>query len=136
MPEGFKGFEEPDDWLTHEEIERVVRAFTRMGVRRIRLTGGEPLVRHNLTALAARLAALPDLEDLSLSTNATRLSRHAKALRQAGVSRINVSLDSLRPEVFREITKGKLEKVIAGLMAAKEAGFQVLINSLYLLILI
>ena len=122
MPEGFHGFEEPEDWLTHNEIERVVRAFTSMGVRRIRLTGGEPLVRKNLSGLAARLAALPDLEDLSLSTNATRLSRHAVELQQAGVSRINVSLDSLKPEVFKEITKGKLEKVISGLMAAKEAG--------------
>ena len=122
MPEGFRGFEEPEDWLTHDEIERVVRAFTSMGVRRIRLTGGEPLVRKNLTGLAARLAALPDLEDLSLSTNATRLARHASELKQAGVSRINVSLDSLRPEVFQRITKGKLEKVLAGLMAAKEAG--------------
>ncbi len=122
MPEGFKGFEEPEDWLTHDEIERVVRAFTNMGVRRIRLTGGEPLVRRNLTGLAARLAALPDLEDLSLSTNATRLARHAAELKQAGVSRINVSLDSLKPEVFQRITKGKLEKVLAGLMAAKEVG--------------
>ena len=122
MPEGFRGFEEPEDWLTHDEIERVARAFTSMGVRRIRLTGGEPLVRRNLTGLAARLAALPDLEDLSLSTNATRLARHASELKQAGVSRINVSLDSLRPEVFQRITKGKLEKVLAGLMAAKEAG--------------
>ena len=122
MPEGFKGFEEPEDWLTHDEIERVVRAFTNMGVRRIRLTGGEPLVRKNLTGLAARLAALPDLEDLSLSTNATRLARHASELKQAGVSRINVSLDSLKPEVFQRITKGKLEKVLAGLMAAKEVG--------------
>ncbi len=122
MPEGFHGFEEPEDWLTHDEIERVVRAFTTMGVRRIRLTGGEPLVRKNLTGLAARLAALPELDDLSLSTNATRLAKHAAELQRAGVSRINVSLDSLRPEVFKEITKGKLEKVIAGLMAAKEAG--------------
>ncbi len=122
MPEGFRGFEEPEDWLTHDEIERVARAFTSMGVRRIRLTGGEPLVRKNLTGLAARLAALPYLEDLSLSTNATRLARHASELKQAGVSRINVSLDSLRPEVFQRITKGKLEKVLAGLMAAKEAG--------------
>ncbi len=122
MPEGFHGFEEPEDWLTHDEIERVVRAFTTMGVRRIRLTGGEPLVRKNLTGLATRLAALPELDDLSLSTNATRLVKHAVELQRAGVSRINVSLDTLKPEVFKEITKGKLEKVIAGLMAAKEAG--------------
>ncbi len=124
MPEGFHGFEEPEDWLTHDELERVVGAFTRMGVRRVRLTGGEPLVRRNLTGLAARLSALPQLDDLSLSTNATRLAKHAAALKAAGVSRINVSLDSLKPEVFRQITKGKLEKVIEGLMAAKAAGLR------------
>jgi len=124
MPEGFHGFEEPEDWLTHDELERVVGAFTRMGVRRVRLTGGEPLVRRNLTGLAARLSALPQLDDLSLSTNATRLTKHAAALKAAGVSRINVSLDSLKPEVFRQITKGKLEKVIEGLMAAKAAGLR------------
>jgi cyclic pyranopterin phosphate synthase len=122
MPEGFHGFEEPEDWLTHEEIERVIRAFTTMGVKRIRLTGGEPLVRKNLPHLAARLAALPNLEDLSLSTNATRLASHAESLKSAGISRINVSLDTLKPEVFKQITKGKLSKVIKGLMAAKEVG--------------
>jgi cyclic pyranopterin phosphate synthase len=72
--------------------------------------------------LASRLAALPGIEDLSLSTNATRLNKHAVELKSAGVSRINVSLDTLRPERFRDITQGKLDKVMAGLMAAKQAG--------------
>ncbi len=123
LPEGYKDFEVPEHWLTFDEIHTVIRAFTRLGVSRVRLTGGEPLTRHGLTDLAARLAALPGLEDLSLSTNATRLGKHARALRAAGVSRINVSLDSLKPEVFRHITKGKLEKVLDGLMTAKAAGF-------------
>jgi len=122
LPEGFKGFEEPDHWLCFDEIERVVGAFAVLGVSRVRLTGGEPLVRRELPQLAANLAALPGLEDLSLSTNATLLSRHAVALREAGVSRINVSLDTLQPKRFAEITGGRLEPVLEGLMAAKAAG--------------
>lgn len=125
LPRGFRGFEEPAHWLSFEEIERVMGVFARLGVRRIRLTGGEPLVRHALPELAARLAALPGVEDLSLSTNATRLARHAQALHAAGVGRVNVSLDSLRPERFKEITRGELHKVLQGLMAAKAAGFRV-----------
>ena len=123
LPKGFRGFEVPEQWLTFDEIERVVGAFGRLGVTRIRLTGGEPLVRKGLPALAARLAALPGILDLSLSTNATRLARQAGALREAGISRINVSLDSLRAERFRDITGGKLDKVMAGLMAGKASGF-------------
>lgn len=125
MPEGFKDFEEPEDWLTFDEIERVIRVFGELGTKRIRITGGEPLVRKNIPELAARLSKLPGIEDLSISSNATRLKKQAAPLRQAGISRINVSLDTLKPDLFKEITGGgKLEKVIDGLMAAKEAGFQ------------
>lgn len=123
MPKGFRGFEVPEQWLTFDEIERVIGAFGRLGVTRIRLTGGEPLVRKDLPALATRLAALPGILDLSLSTNATRLATQAGTLREAGISRINVSLDSLRAERFRDITGGKLDKVMAGLMAGKASGF-------------
>jgi cyclic pyranopterin phosphate synthase len=123
MPKGFRGFEVPEHWLTFDEIERVIGAFGRLGVSRIRLTGGEPLVRKDVPALAARLAALPGISDLSLSTNATRLARQAGALREAGISRINVSLDSLRAERFRDITGGKLDKALSGLMAGKASGF-------------
>jgi cyclic pyranopterin phosphate synthase len=123
LPKGFRGFEVPEQWLTFDEIERVIGAFGRLGVTRIRLTGGEPLVRKDLPALATRLAALPGILDLSLSTNATRLATQARTLREAGISRINVSLDSLRAERFRDITGGKLDKVMAGLMAGKASGF-------------
>ncbi len=123
MPEGFRGFEEPEHWLTFDEVERVIAAFGRLGVRRIRLTGGEPLVRKDLPALASRLSALPGIEDLSLSTNATRLAKQAGALKQAGIRRLNVSLDSLRADRFKQITRGKLSRVIDGLMAARQAGF-------------
>jgi cyclic pyranopterin phosphate synthase len=124
LPQGFRGFEEPDHWLTFDEIERVMHAFTTLGVRRIRLTGGEPLSRGKLPELAARLARLPGLEDLSLSTNATQLKKLARPLKAAGVSRLNVSLDSLSAARYAEITGGgKLEQVLDGLAAAGEAGF-------------
>jgi cyclic pyranopterin phosphate synthase len=125
IPKDFKDFHEPEHWLTFDEIERVIRAFTELGVRRVRLTGGEPLSRGKLTVLAARLGQLPHLDDLSLSTNATKLKKLALPLKQAGVSRINVSLDSLKPERYAEITGGgRLSNVIDGLLAAKAAGFQ------------
>jgi cyclic pyranopterin phosphate synthase len=124
MPQGFRGFEVPEHWLTFDEIERVIGAFGRLGVTRVRLTGGEPLARKDLPLLATRLARLPGIDDLSLSTNATRLAKQATALRAAGVSRLNVSLDSLRPERFARITRGKLHKVLAGLMAGRAAGFR------------
>ena len=123
LPKGFKDFEEPGHWLSFDEIERVIRAFGELGVRRVRITGGEPLVRKDIPQLAARLACLPGIDDLSLSTNAVQLAKHAHALKDAGVTRLNVSLDSLQPERFHAITGGKLEKVLAGLQAAKEAGF-------------
>jgi cyclic pyranopterin phosphate synthase len=93
-----------------------------MGLHHLRITGGEPLVRRNVTDLIRRLHDIPGIDDLSLSTNATRLGKMASELKSAGVSRVNVSLDTLKADRFREITKGKLEKVLAGLRAAKEAG--------------
>ena len=124
LPKGFKGFEEPADWLNFDEITRLLAAFARLGTSRIRLTGGEPLLRRNLPELASRLASLPGIRDLSLSTNATRLDRYASALKEAGVSRINVSLDSLDREQVMQITgHDSLPKIMAGLMAGKAAGF-------------
>ena len=122
MPKQFHDFHEPDEWLSFDEIERVIATFTRMGTRRIRLTGGEPLVRKDIASLAQRLSALPGLDDLSLSTNCTRMSKQAVALKAAGIDRINVSLDSLDANKFKQLTSGKLEKVLNGLMAAKAAG--------------
>ncbi len=124
MPEGFQGFEEPAHWLDFDEIERLIGAFARLGVRRVRLTGGEPLLRRNIVELAGRIAALPGIEDLSLSTNATQLDRHAHALKAAGVTRLNVSLDSLQQARVERINgRDVLAKVMAGLAAAQDAGF-------------
>jgi len=124
MPTGFKGYEEPANWLTFDEIERVVWVFARLGVHKIRLTGGEPLLRRNLAELAGRLSSLPGIADLSLSSNGTRLAKHAQALRATGITRLNVSLDTLNPARFTAITgRDALDAVLQGLMAAKEEGF-------------
>lgn len=124
LPKGYKDFEETDEWLSFDEIERVIKTFSELGVSRIRLTGGEPLIRKNLPQLAQRLSNIDGIEDLSLSTNAVQLKRYAQELKRANVSRLNVSLDSLNPQRFKEITNGgKLQKVLDGLMAAKEVGF-------------
>ena len=122
MPKGFAGYEEPEEWLSFDEIERVIASFTRLGVSSVRLTGGEPLLRKDLPVLAKRLAALPGLDDLSLSTNATRLGKYARQLRDAGISRINVSLDTVDPAKFNDITQGKLDKITEGLLIAREVG--------------
>lgn len=124
MPKGFDGYAEPADWLTFDEIEQVIASFTRLGVSAVRLTGGEPLLRKGLPQLAQRLSALPGLDDLSLSTNATRLNKHAQALHESGISRINVSLDTVDPTKFKDITQGKLEKITQGLLTAKAVGLK------------
>jgi cyclic pyranopterin phosphate synthase len=125
MPKGFHGFEEPDNWLTFAEIERVVAAFGRLGVARVRLTGGEPLLRRNLAQLVERFASHKEIRDISLSTNATQLHKHAQALYQAGVRRINVSLDSLDKACMANITgRDSFASIMTGLQAGKEAGFK------------
>jgi len=124
IPEGFKGFEEPEHWLTFDEIERLLGLFAGLGLKRVRFTGGEPLLRRDVVELCKRVAALPGIEDLSLSTNATQLANMAVGLKRAGVSRLNVSLDSLRPEKVAKINgRDVLTQVLAGLDAAREAGF-------------
>ncbi len=122
LPRDFKAFQRREDCLSFEEIERVMRIFAGLGVGRIRLTGGEPLVRKDLPKLAARLAQIPGIEDLSLSTNGSLLSRHAEPLKVAGIQRINVSLDTLKPERFNRITGHQLKPVLDGLKAARAAG--------------
>lgn len=126
IPKGFRDFEIPESWLSLEEIARVVRAFAQLGTRHFRLTGGEPLLRKDLPDLVQQLRQIEGVEDLSLSTNGTRLAQHAHSLRAAGVDRINVSLDSLRGECIEEITGNpkSLPQVLEGLHQAKLAGFK------------
>ena len=124
IPEGFKGFEEPEHWLTFDEIERLLGLFAKLGLKRVRFTGGEPLLRRNVTELCRRVSDLPGIEDLSLSTNATQLQGMAADLKAAGVTRLNVSLDSLDPESVAKINgRAVLPQILAGLEAADAAGF-------------
>ena len=110
--------------LSLEELYRVARVFTELGVRKIRLTGGEPLVRTDVMSLIEKLGALPGLEELLLTTNGAQLEKYAEPLKAAGVNRINISIDSLDTERFKRISRvGKLEKVLAGVDAANAAGF-------------
>ncbi|HXU61712.1 MAG TPA: GTP 3',8-cyclase MoaA [Polyangia bacterium] len=110
--------------LTFEETAALVGLFVRLGIRRVRLTGGEPTVRRDLTGLVRRLRAIGGLEEIALSTNGHLLSELAVPLREAGLDRLNVSLDSLRPEAFARITGGgDLARVLDGLEAAARAGF-------------
>lgn len=112
-----------DAILTYEEMERLVRIAVQSGIERVRVTGGEPLVRLGLLGFLARLKAIPGLRDLSLSTNAILLPGLARDLKDAGVDRVNISLDTLRPERFKEIVRRDLHpEVMRGLEAALEAG--------------
>lgn len=112
--------------LSFDEIETLVRAFVRLGTRKLRLTGGEPLLRKGLPDLVGRLAAIPGVEDIALTTNGALLARQAKALHDAGLRRITVSLDALDSAVFAHMSgqRGRVEDVLAGIDAAVAAGFR------------
>jgi GTP 3',8-cyclase len=112
-----------DEILRYEEIETVVRAAAGVGIRAVRLTGGEPLVRAGIVDLVAALSRIPGIEDVAMTTNGTLLVEQAERLAAAGLSRVNVSLDSLRPERYRAMTRrGRLEDALAGIAAAQRAG--------------
>lgn len=111
--------------LSLEELEQVAASFVALGTRKIRLTGGEPLVRSGIVGLCERIAALPGLQELCMTTNGSQLGKLAQPLFDAGVKRLNISLDSLDPARFRELTRtGDLAKVIEGIDAANAAGFR------------
>ena len=122
--------------LSLEELERLCSAFVRLGVRKLRLTGGEPLVRRNIMSLVKALSRHLEsgqLDELTLTTNGSQLTKYAAALADLGVRRINVSLDTLDPHKFAAITRwGRLDRVMAGLDAAKAAGLEVKINTVAL----
>src|ERR1700719_3187414 len=111
--------------LTFEEIEHFVRVAATLGVNKLRLTGGEPLLRRDLPRLIERLAAIPGILDLALTTNAVLLEQHAKPLYDAGLRRLNIHLDTLDRERFKKITRrDDLPRVLAGIDAAVNAGFK------------
>ena len=123
MPENVR-FLPRTEILSFEEIERFVRVVAALGINKLRLTGGEPLVRHNLPGLIRRLAAIDGIDDIALTTNGILLAEQAQSLKDAGLARLNISLDTLSEETFRRISRRDgLDKVLAGIHAAKAAGF-------------
>lgn len=115
---------EREDILSFEEIARVVAAFARQGVKGVRLTGGEPLLRKDLPQLISMLKKIPGIEELSLTTNGVRLAAMAEELKQAGLDRVNVHLDTLDADKFSQITRwGRLEEVLQGIRVARSVGF-------------
>ncbi len=120
------------DLLTLEELDRLCSAFVEKGVRKLRITGGEPLVRRNVMQLfkdLSRHLATGALEELTVTTNGSQLAKHAAELAECGVKRINVSIDTLEADKFRAITRwGDLDKVLAGMAAAQKAGLDIKLN--------
>lgn len=109
--------------LTLEEIENIVRAAVKMGIDKVRITGGEPLVRNGIIQLIDNLAKIKGLRDLALTTNGALLKKYASDLKQAGLNRVNISIDTLNPAKYQEITRlGNLDNVLEGIQAAKEVG--------------
>lgn len=125
MPADNVQFMEKSELLAFEEIERFVRVAVSLGINKLRLTGGEPLVRRDLPSLVQKLTAIDGIVDVGLTTNGILLADQAQALRDAGLKRINISLDALSPEKFREFTRrNEFERVIQGIEAAREVGFE------------
>jgi cyclic pyranopterin phosphate synthase len=123
MPPAGVPWKSHNDVLRFEQIGRVVKAATGLGFRKIRLTGGEPLVRKGVLSLVGDLARLPGIEEVSMTTNGTLLAHYAAELADAGLRRVNISLDTLQPDRFRRITRlGSIERVWQGIAAAEQAG--------------
>ena len=120
-----------EDILDYEEITRLAKVFLSLGVRKLRITGGEPLLRRDLHELISQLSALDGLEDLALTTNGTALAKQAATLKQAGLQRVTVSLDALAPDVFAKMNgiNASPVKVIEGIEAAKETGLLIKVNA-------
>jgi cyclic pyranopterin phosphate synthase len=125
MPNENVQFKPRHDLLTFEEMERFVRVVAGMGINKVRLTGGEPLVRQDIDKLVARLAAVPGIDDIAMTTNGILLDRYAQKLKDAGLRRLNISLDALSEETFQRIARREgLQRVLDGIFAALRAGFE------------
>ena len=124
MPEKMT-FLSHNEVLSFEEIERITRIFVKLGVSKLRITGGEPLIRHNIETLLGKLSAIEGINELAVTTNGSQLTNKAKAIRNAGVNSINISIDSINPKKFNAITRvGNIEKVLSGINAAITVGFE------------
>ncbi len=125
MPEDGVPWRPHEEILRYEEFETIVRAAAALGISKVRLTGGEPLVRLGIDDLVRKLARIPGIDDLAMTTNGILLSRYAEALADAGLDRVNISLDTLDPARFRRITRrGELSDVLTGIEAARRAGLR------------
>ena len=122
-PASYRGWSPRPEHLTAREIIKVAQAAAHLGFRHFRITGGEPLLRPDLLEIASGLASLPGLETLSLSTNGTRIASTASALRRGGIQSVNLSLDALQPDLYRQITGGSFEEFLEGFRAVLRAGF-------------
>ena len=123
MPEEGVKMLHHEDILTYEEIVEIVKVAVHHGIRKVRITGGEPLVRKGISSLVAQLSAIPGVDDLAMTTNGIFLAKYAAELKQAGLMRINISMDTVDPEKFRQITRGgDITEVFSGIKAAREAG--------------
>src|SRR5699024_3276079 len=112
------------EMLTEDEMIAAVQAAASLGITKLRITGGEPLVKKNIVSICRRACAVPGIQDVAVTTNGLALPALAKPLRQAGVNRVNISLDTLDPEKYRHITRiGRLDQALAGIRAALDAGF-------------
>lgn len=132
MPQGGVQPKKREEILTLEEIYAITRLFVELGVDKVRLTGGEPMVRPGLDGLVYSLGRLEKIKDLTMTTNGTLLADRAKKLKEAGLDRVNISLDSLNPEVFKKLTGGDLAPVLRGIDSALDAGLGVKINTVLL----
>lgn len=125
MPEDGVCKKSHEEMLTEDEIIMAVEAASSLGIRKLRITGGEPLVKKNIVSICRRAAAVPGIKEVCITTNGTLLPELARPLREAGVSRVNISLDTLDPEKFRYISRvGELDQAVAGIRAALDAGFE------------
>lgn len=133
MPEEGMQFKQHEDILRYEQIEQIVKEAVLLGISKIRLTGGEPLVKRDIEFLVERLARIEGIKELCLTTNGVLLAQKAKVLKHAGLTSINISLDTLQPEKFRQITRiGNLADVLKGIDAAIREGFKIKINMVVL----
>jgi len=129
LPEGYKNWQLRKDLLSDEEILAVVSSAAALGFRKFRVTGGEPLIRPGVEKLIQAMSEIPDVQEIGLSSNATRLESLADPLARAGLRGVNVSLDAVDPKIYHHITKGDLCSVLSGLKAAQKAGLEIKLNS-------
>jgi len=115
-------FFDKEELLSFEEIAKFVKALTKYGLKSVRITGGEPLLRKRVEDLVRMISEIPQIKDIALTTNGITLSKHAYKLKKNGLNRVNISIDSLKPQLFYEITKGHLEDVLEGIRVAKDVG--------------